>query len=270
MGVHGPADIEEEQDFDGVSPFRAGLDVEPALTRCRIDGAVEVELVDGPVAGPLPEALERDLDRSRADFAGIVEVAEGALVPDLDGPLVSRAVLPDADAFGVVAIGAEGGCPGGADPLVAALMAALLLFQPLFQGFHELVEPAKRLDFRHLFGGQVAFGHLAKPVLGKIERLQNLRLGESLDSPERLGEGAVETVDMGFRFHHRRPREVVEAVDVIGDQPGVERGEEREVFPERNGDAVAPQRLEEGQEHQVRVRSMTMVTRIPRSVKAIP
>ena len=99
MGVHGPADIEEEQDFDGVSPFRPGLDVEPALTRCRIDGAVEVKLVDGPVAGPLPEALERDLDRSRADFAGIVEVAEGALVPDLDGALVSRAVLPDTDAL---------------------------------------------------------------------------------------------------------------------------------------------------------------------------
>ena len=41
--------------------------------------------------------------------------------------------LPDADAFGVVPIGAEGRGAGGADPFAAALVPALLFGQTLRQ-----------------------------------------------------------------------------------------------------------------------------------------
>ena len=46
------------------------------------------------------------------------------LVPDLDRAAVAAAVLPDADAFGVVAVGAERAGAAGADPLRAALRGA--------------------------------------------------------------------------------------------------------------------------------------------------
>ena len=59
-------------------------------------------------ARPLAEAFQSDLDRTGANFDLIIEVAELALVPDLDRALVARAVLADADALGVVTIGAEG------------------------------------------------------------------------------------------------------------------------------------------------------------------
>src|SRR3546814_20184368 len=48
-------------------------------------------------------------------------------VPDLDGATLSPAVLADADAFRIVAIGAERGGAAGADPLAAALVPPLLL-----------------------------------------------------------------------------------------------------------------------------------------------
>jgi MoxR-like ATPase len=50
-----------------------------------------------------------------------------ALVPDLDRAVVAALLLPDADAFRVVTVGAERRGAGGADPLVAALVLLLEL-----------------------------------------------------------------------------------------------------------------------------------------------
>ena len=52
-----------------------------------------------------------------------VEVLELALVPDLHRALVAALVLADADAFRVVAVGAERRGLRGPDPLRAALGA---------------------------------------------------------------------------------------------------------------------------------------------------
>ena len=48
---------------------------------------------------PLPEALQRDLDIAGAQLDRIVEIAELALVPDLDGTLVTAFLLPDSYNF---------------------------------------------------------------------------------------------------------------------------------------------------------------------------
>src|SRR5690606_14144113 len=104
------------------------------------------ELVVGALAHPAAKPLQRHLDVAGAELDGIVEIPELALVPDLHRAAVAALSLPDAHPFGVVAVSAEGRGAGGADPFGAALMAALLLFQPLLQRLHQLFEAAQRLD----------------------------------------------------------------------------------------------------------------------------
>src|SRR5207302_11493782 len=96
--------------------------------------------------GKLAEPAQRRLEVAGAELDAVVEIAELALVPDLDGAAVARRFLADAHAFRVVAMGAERRGTGGADPLAAALMPGLLLGEPLAQRLHQFVPAAERLD----------------------------------------------------------------------------------------------------------------------------
>src|SRR4029078_11045518 len=91
------------------------------------------------------EPPPRDLDVPGAELERVVVVLELALVPDLDRALVAALVLADADSLRVVAVGAERVGAAGADHLVAAFVALLLLFEALLQRLHQLV-PAHLLD----------------------------------------------------------------------------------------------------------------------------
>jgi hypothetical protein len=164
----------------------------------------------------LAQALQRDLDVAGAELDVVVEVAELALVPDLDGAAVAAFVLADAHALGVVAVGAEGRGAGGADPFRAALVAALLLLQPFAQGLHQLVEAAERLDLGAFFLGQVLFGELLQPVCGDFGRFDDILGGDLFEPGEGVGEGLIEAVEVAFVLHHGGAREVVEPVDVVG------------------------------------------------------
>ena len=170
MAVHRAADVEEEQQLDGVVALGAGDDVEPALLGGAADGGGKVELVGGALARPAAQAAQRHLDRAGAELDVVVEVAELAAVPDLDRAAVAALVLADADALGVVAEGAERRGAGGADPLRAALVPALLLAQAVGERLHQLVEAAHRLDLRLLLRGQVLLDELLQPVVGQVER----------------------------------------------------------------------------------------------------
>ena len=110
--------------------------------RGALDGAVEIELVRRAGAGELAQPPQRDLDVAGAEFDVAVEVLELALVPHLDGAEIAVAVLADAYAFRIVAVGAERRGAGRADPFLAALVAAFLLGQPLAQRFQKLVQAA--------------------------------------------------------------------------------------------------------------------------------
>src|SRR6185503_17166518 len=106
-------------------------DVEQAgLRGGLVDGVVEVELEVGALAREAAQAAQRDLDVARAELERVVVVAVGALLPQLHRAAVA-ARAADADALRVVAAVAEGRGAAGADPLVAALVAAFLLFQAL-------------------------------------------------------------------------------------------------------------------------------------------
>ena len=203
MVVHRAADIEEHQKLDGVAAFRAHLHVEIAVFGGRFDRAVEIELVMGALAGPAAQALQRHLDVAGAKLDRVVEVAELALVPNLDGAAVAAAVLANAHALGIVAIGAEGRGAGGADPLGAALVPALLLLKPLLQCFHQLVETAKRLDQLFFLVGEVFFGKTAQPFLRQVGGIDAVRTRDRLQPLEDMREHLVEAVDMALVLDQR-------------------------------------------------------------------
>src|SRR6202012_586853 len=107
------------------------------------------------------------------------------------------ALLADAHAFRVIAIGAEGRGAGRADPFRAALMPTLLLFQTLLQRLHHLVPAAERLDQRLLLVGEVLLGELPEPFLGQLDRGRALRrrcTRRRLEPLEALTEDLVEPV----------------------------------------------------------------------------
>src|SRR5690606_3010064 len=85
-----------------------------------VDGAVDVELFRRALAGELAQAAQGDLDVAGAQFHLVVQVLVFALVPHLHRPALALAGVADADAFRVVAAGAERAGAAGADPLVAA------------------------------------------------------------------------------------------------------------------------------------------------------
>src|SRR6185436_13825454 len=97
------------------------------IARRRFDRAVEIELVRGALAGELAQSPERDLDVAGTEFDLVVVIPVRALFPHLDGAALPPFVLPNPDAFRIEAVGAERRRARSADPLVAALVALLLL-----------------------------------------------------------------------------------------------------------------------------------------------
>ena len=131
-----------------------------------VDGAVDIQLFRRAFAGELAQAAQGDLDVARAQLDLVVEVLVLALVPDLGGLALALAGVADADALGVEATGAERAGAASADPLVAAGVAFLLLFQAFLELLDELVQTTQGLDLRALLVGQQALEFLAQPLFG--------------------------------------------------------------------------------------------------------
>ena len=268
MVVHAAAGIQKQQHFYGVMPLGPGLDVDIAMLGAGADGAGQVQLLGGAVTRPLPQALQRHLDVAGAQFDRIVEVAELALVPDLDRAAVAAFVLADAHALGVVAVSAKGRGASGADPFAAALMAALLLGQSLAQAAHQLLKAAGAVDGGALLGRQEFLGQLFQPVAGNCCLMDQRLDGDLVEAGKRLGKGAVETVDMGFVLDQRGAGEVIEALGPPVGQPGLNAGQQVQIFPQAGGHPVPAQTVEKGPEHQP-IRDRMMVTKMPSTARAM-
>ena len=221
------------------------VDVEIALVRGALDGVVEIELVGRAGAREFAQAAQRDLDVARAELDLVVEVLELALVPHLHGAAV-LAFSADADAFGIVARVAERRGAGGADPFLAALVAALLLFEPLLQGLEQLVEAAHRLDHLLLFLGEIFLRELLQPLGGD---LGGERLLEQVEPLEHVAEHAVELVEVALVLHQRGAREIVEVLDPAAGEVLLHRFHQGQVFAQRDRHAGGFQLGEEGDEH---------------------
>ena len=206
--VHRAADVEEQQHLHLVVALRAHQQVEPAgvLGRGR-DGAVKIQFLGRALAGEAAQAPQRHLDVARAQLHRVVEIAVLALLPDLDGGPVAGRLRPDADAFRVVAVRAEGAGAAGADPFRSAGVALLLLLQPLLELLHQLV-PAERLQLGLLLGREVLLRQEAQPFLGDF----CFQAGDLLHPLEVLAEGAVELVVIRLVLHQAGARDVIEVV----------------------------------------------------------
>ncbi len=128
-------------------------------------------------------------------------------------------------------------------------MPSLLLFQPLLQRLHELLEAAERFDQLFLLVGQVFFGEPAQPFLGQVGDVDMPFAGHGLQPLEHVREDLVEAVDVPFVLHECGARQVVEPLDVVLDQPRIHAFEQRKIFPQRDGDLRSLEFEEEGQEH---------------------
>ena len=156
-------------------------------------------------------------------------------------------LLADAHAFGIVPIGAEGRGPARADHLVAALVAFLLLLEALLQSLHQLLEAAHGFDLGHLLGGEEFLAHLLEPFLGKVGHVDGV--GQRVEALEDMGEDAVELVDVALVLHQGGAGEVVEFLDLHGDDLLVHRLHEGQVFLQRDRDLGGAEFIEEIQEH---------------------
>src|SRR3954462_1368638 len=107
------------------------MHVEIAVIGGLLDGGAEIQLVRRAGAGEFAQPPQRDLDVADAELDIAVEIPKLALVPHLHRAVVAVLLLADTHAFRIVAVGAKRRGAGGADPLVAALVATLLFPEPL-------------------------------------------------------------------------------------------------------------------------------------------
>ncbi len=214
-----------------------------------LDGAVEIELVGRAGAREFAQPPQRDLDVAGAELDLAVEVLELALVPHLHRAAVAALVLADAHAFRIVAVRPKGRCAAGADPFVAALVAALLLLETLAQRLEQFVEPAHGFDQLLLLVGEVFLGELLQP-LGRDFDLERLR--DQIEPLEHVAEHAVELVEIALVLHQCRAREVVEVLHPPAGEVGVHRLHQRQIFAQRHRDAGGFQLMEKGDEHSVK------------------
>ena len=155
-------------------------------------------------------------------------------------------ILPDAHAFGIVAIGAERRGAGGADPFVAAFMALLLFFEAFFQRLHELFPAAQRLDLLLLFLGEIFFGERAQPFFRDLREDRGIEIFESFED---VPEHPVEFVEIALVLHERRAREVIELVDLHLNHAVIQPIHQREIFLQGDGHLGRAKLIEELQEH---------------------
>ena len=129
-------------------------------------------------------------------------------------------------------------------------MAAFLLLEPLAQGFHQLFEPAKRLDLGLFLGTQVLFGHFLKPVGGNIDGFENLLEADVFQPLEACRESLVELVKVAFVLHHCHAGKIIERLDIIGREAFFHGFQKAQEFTQGNRDAGFAEILEEREKHE--------------------
>ncbi len=93
------------------------------------------------------------------------------------------------------------------------------------------------------------FGKPAQPFLGNVGDVDRAFARHRLDALEDVREDLVETVDVALVLHQRGARQIVEPLDVIGDEVRVHALEQGQIFAQRDRNAGGFQLEEEGDEH---------------------
>src|SRR5271166_5363716 len=164
--IHRAAYVQEQQHLDAVASLGDEAQIQPSgVSRRPLDGRIQVELLGHALAREAAQPAQGNLHIARINLHRIVEIAERALIPNLDRAAAAPALLANADALRVVTVRAERAGARGPYPLGAALVPAALLLETLPERLHEPFPAAERLDPRFLRFAQCAFDQLADPLL---------------------------------------------------------------------------------------------------------
>ena len=143
MVIHRTTHVQKQQHLDRIVALRAHLDIEqPGIAGGFANGTVHIELVPSALAGEFAQPSQGHFDVAGAQLQRVVVIAKASLVPYFGGAAVAGTILPNANAFRVVAVGPKGAGAAGANPFIAACVALFLLLQTFFERLDELFEPA--------------------------------------------------------------------------------------------------------------------------------
>ena len=246
VGVHRAADVEKQQHLDAIAPLRLQPQVEPAgVARRALDRAVEIELLRHAFAREASQPAQRHFQVARVELDVAIQVAKVARVPHLHRRARAAAVLAHADAFRVVAVGAERTGSAGPDPFLAALVPALLFLQALLERLQQLVEPAHRFDALAVLLGQVAQEFLLQPFLGDLAA----DVEDAFDALEVRAEREVEAVEVLLVLDEGEARQRVEVVERQRHHALVERLDQRQILTRADRQLERLEVKEEVDEH---------------------
>ena len=126
-----------------------------------------------------------------------------------------------------------------------------LLAQPLGQGSHQRSKPPIAATSAFSSGVRCRSTSLRSQSAGRSSAGEDRLDGQALEAVEDVGENPVEAVDVALVLHQAGAGEVVEALGVVEDEPGVERLEEAEVLAQGDRDPGGAQLAEEARVHQL-------------------
>lgn len=246
--VHGPANVEKKQNFDGVVTLGQKLKVQKAgVVGGGANGSGQIEFSGSTEPGELAQATEGDLDVANAELDVVVEVAKFSSVPHFDGFAVPRAILADANALGVVTPRTKRGGTGGADEATAALVPFVLFAQKFGEALHQFVKAAQGLDLSHFLGGQEFFSEFAKPRLGNGGPV--LWIGGQLVARKDLGKDAIEPIEETLVFDQTRTGQKVKMLDVHRRDASLDSLEQRQILGQRGIHADLPEPEKKTKQH---------------------
>jgi hypothetical protein len=185
------------------------------------------------------------LPHVEGQIAAIALISAG--VGRFDGASPSRGSA-DTDAAWMVARAAEGRGTRRADPAIAAVVALVLLAQPLFEQALDFVE-VERFEKRAFLVGELFSHHrIAQP----IQKLGVDLLGAFGDATKMRRECDVERIEVALSVDEDGARYEVKPLERAVVQPESQRACERHRFLHADRHLVAPQLVDEVDEHLLR------------------
>ena len=148
-------------------------------------------------------------------------------------------------------------------------MALLLLFETLFQRFHQFLEPAHGFNFGHFFRRQEFLCHLTQPFFRQVLRLD--RVAQRVQALEDMAEHFVEFVDIALILHQRGAGEIVEILNITVDDALIHGFHKRQILFQSDRDFGFAEFIEEVEKHGALLTftlKVTLAARISKGVVA--
>ncbi len=246
VGVHGAADVHQQQQAHVVAPWRPEHELDLAgVLAGLVDRLVEVELGLFTGSRQVSQAPQRHAQLTEIEG----DVGTVILEPSLLGDLHRRTALggaADADARGMLAVVPKGRLASRSHPAVAAVVPLRLLAQRFQKTLHELVR-AQPFQLRQLFGRQV--GKVLRVAEPLEDAFRDLVAHRPFDPFEHAREDAIVGIEVGFALDQAGAAKMVEAEQGGTMQSLLHGAQECLPFLDGDGNALFAQAVEEIEKH---------------------